>query len=107
MTSSIAFGRSRSASGVAGLTTANRSVGDDIGTGRGREAEQFGAELGISFKLGHANHGPLAEVVENIERDQSAGVEAQAQLAKRRVLVLRRRAEPFESVRRRQIAPFE
>src|SRR5438105_8310867 len=48
MTSANALGRNRSASGVAGFSTANRSVADDIGAFGRRELEQIGRELGIT-----------------------------------------------------------
>src|SRR5215831_20494202 len=51
-TSASVFGRSRSASGVAGFSTANRSLADDIGALRRRELEQIAGKLRIALEPG-------------------------------------------------------
>src|SRR5215831_14239848 len=65
------FGRSRSASGVAGFSTANRSLADDIGALRRRELEQIGGKLRITLEARQPDHAALAEVVGDLERGQS------------------------------------
>src|SRR5437870_9516661 len=107
MTSASVFGRSRSASGVAGFSTANRSVADDIGAGGRREPEQLGGQLRIAFQLGEANQRALPEVVVNFERNEPLVVEAEPDLGERGFLAFRRRTEPFEPASGGQIAPVE
>ena len=53
-TASMLFGRSRSASGVAGLATTNRSVADDIRALRRRELEQFRRRAWVALEPGEA-----------------------------------------------------
>src|SRR6266545_1825164 len=106
-TSSTVFGRSRSASGVAGLATENRSVANDIGAlGRG-ELEQVGSQLRVALELGEPDQCALTEIVEDLQRGQAGGIEAEADVAEARFLVSRRGAQPVEAVRRRQITPIE
>src|SRR2546425_3987378 len=106
-TSSIVFGRSRSASGGAGVASGNRSVADDIGTfGRG-EFEQLGSDLRVALEMREPDKCALPEVVEDLQRGQTGGIETEANVAEARFLVFRRGAQPVESVRRRQITPIE
>src|SRR5438552_3760381 len=106
-TSSTVFGRSRSASGVAGLATGNRSVADDIGTfGRG-ELEQLGRKLRVALEMREPDRRALPEIVEDLQRGQTGSIEAKANVAEARFLVFRRGAQPVEAVRRRQITPIE
>src|SRR5271169_542603 len=106
-TASIVCGRNRSASGVAGLATTKRSVADDIGALRRSELEQVRRQLGIALESGEADARALAEVVEDVQRGETGGVEAQANDAERRFLVLGRGTEPVESVCGGQVAPLE
>src|SRR5437870_3279408 len=106
-TSSTVFGRSRSASGVAGLATANRSVADDIGAlGRG-ELEQLGRELRVALEMREPDRRTLPKVVEDLQRGQAGGIEAEADVAEARFLVFRGGAQPVEAVCCRQIVPIE
>src|SRR5215831_12581697 len=106
-TSRKVLGRRRSASGAAGFSTANRSAADDIGARRRRKAEKLGAELGVTLELGQANRSVLPEVVDDLQRRESARVEAELELAECRILVLWRGAEPLQTVRGRQRLPLE
>src|SRR5437867_7442437 len=101
------FGRNLSASGVAGLLTGNRSLADDIGAFRRREVEKIGGELRIALELGKPNDRALAEMVEDLQCREAAGVKTEPNLRKRRVFVLWRRAQPFQSACRSKIAPLE
>src|SRR6266436_616960 len=49
----------------------------------------------------------LPEVVVDLERDESFGIEAEADFGERGFLALRRRSEPFEAVGGGQVAPVE
>src|SRR5499427_1724039 len=99
ITCSSVFGRSRSASGVAGLSTANRSVADDIGAFGRRELEKIRRELRIALELRELDPGALAEIIHDIERRKRRPVEAEPDFGEARLLVFRRGAEPLESVR--------
>src|SRR5215470_17896341 len=97
-TSRIVFGRSRSASGVAGFSTVNRSLADDIGTLRRREFEEVGAELRIALQVEQTHQRVLAEVVRDFERREPARIEPEAYFRERGLLVLGRGTEPVEPI---------
>ncbi len=82
-TASMVCGRKRSASGMAGLATSNRSVADDIRALRRRESEQVRRELRIAFQAGQLDARVLAEIVENLQCRKPCGVETQANVAER------------------------
>src|ERR1043165_8047887 len=107
MTAPSVFGRKRSASGVAGFSTAKRSVADDIGALRRRELEKIRRELRIALELGELDARLLTEVVEDVQRGERRAVETQPDLGEARFLVLRSRAQPVEPVGSGQLLSFE
>src|SRR5438034_4231586 len=107
MNSASVFGRNRSASGVAGLATANRSVADDIGARRRGKPEQVSGQLRIAFQFRETDQRALPEVVVDLERSEPLCVEAETDFGEGGFLVLRRCPEPLEPIGGGQVAPVK
>src|SRR5258706_10586468 len=101
------FGRSRSASGVAGFATAKRSLADDICALGRSELEQIGTELRIAFEVEQTHQRVLPEIIGDRERGETARVESEANFQEGGFLVLGLGREPVEPVGGREILPVE